>query len=333
MSRIKQVFLVFAIVISLALPVSTFAWTPNDPLNYQQWGLGALGMGDAWDLNCGGRPDVKVAVIDTGVAWDLPDFAQTRFDRENAWDYVDGDAIPYDDGVGHGSHVTATIAQSTNNGIGASGIAFNVTILPIRALTEEGGSNANVASAIIRAADAGADIINLSLGSYFGTDELYSACSYAYSKGSLLVAATGNSYPAEHWADVPAWYISTLAVGAVDSGFNKAGFSQWAWDYRGPGVVAPGVNIIQELNEYGGTFKSGTSMAAPHVSGVAALVLSEAYDLGLSLPAKGTQARADWIRDIITSTTLDLGPSGADLSYGYGLVRADNALRKLQELR
>lgn len=312
---------------ALASPAAAF--TPNDPLNPSQWGFGAVGMGDAWDYNLGGRSDVKVAVIDTGVAYDIADFGNTRFDLANAFDYVNNDSNPYDD-EGHGTFVAATIAQSTNNGIGASGIAFNTTILPIKVLDSQGsGYSSWVSQGIRRAVDAGSDIINLSLGFLGYSGELQLACEYARDRGVLIVAASGNSYPYLRYADYPAWFSSTLAVGAIDPGFTVSSYSQYAWDFAGGGVVAPGDDIVQET-QFGATESTGTSMATAFVSGIAALAIAEAYDNNKGIPAKGGSSRFTWLKNLLTANTLDLGASGPDLFYGYGLVRAENVLRALQ---
>lgn len=327
MNRRFSLVLVLAALLALAAPAAAF--TPNDPLNYEQWGFGAVGMGDAWNYNLGGRSDVKVAVIDTGVAYDIADFGSTRFDLANAYDYVNGDNNPYDDD-GHGTFVAATIAQSTNNGIGASGIAFNTTILPIKVLDSQGrGYSSWVSQGIRRAVDAGSDIINLSLGFLNYSYEMQSACEYARDRGVLVVAAAGNSYPYERYPDYPAWFSSTLVVGAVDPGLTVSSYSQYAWDYAGGGLVAPGDDIVQETQS-GRTEYTGTSMATAFVSGIAALAIAEAYDNNKAIPSKGSSSRFTWLKSLLTSTTLDLGASGPDLFYGYGLVRAENVLRALQ---
>ena len=112
-----------AVILVAALAIPAFAWQPNDALYYRQWGLQAIGMEDAWEYNFGGSPDITVAVVDSGVDYNIPDFANTRFDMENAWDFVDGDAEPYDEN-GHGTHVAATIGQSTNNLVGGGGYSL-----------------------------------------------------------------------------------------------------------------------------------------------------------------------------------------------------------------
>jgi subtilisin family serine protease len=328
--------------LSLALffPAPSWAWTPNDYFNCIQWNLGAIGMGDAWDLQPGGRPDVKVAVIDTGVAWDHEDFANTNFDRANAWDFVNNDPIP-EDNVGHGTHVTATIAASTNNGIGVSGIAPNVTILPLKVGEEESLLPEHVAQAINYAREQGADIVNLSLGGTYYSREIADACKMARESGMLLVAAAGNDgyrgcvnspgsvviYPGEF-----GW---TLIVGAIDDDFSFSDYSNSPFNGAGYGLVAPGTYILEPLpnDKYG--YMTGTSMATPHVTGVAALVLSEGYDLNLDIPSWGDRDRTWWLRKILVhDASLQIGTYKGcmDRDFPLLLLRADDALRYLQTL-
>jgi serine protease len=324
-----------ALCLCLTAP-SASAWQPNDALWHRQWGMRAIGMETAWEYNFGGRPDVKVAVVDTGVDWNIPDFADTRFDLENAWDYVDDDAQPYDE-YGHGTHVAATIAQSTNNGVGAAGIAFRTTILPIRVLDEYGtGSVSDVAQGVRRAVDAGADIINLSMGSSFSSTALYSACEYAEQNGVLVVASAGNNWPFDLLPDFPAWYSNTLVVGGMGRNLHVWPYSQYAWDYSGPGLSAPGEYICQEiydpaLVDRAWVEASGTSTSAAFVSGVAALALSEAMDLGIEIPGENS-SRVDYFRALLFGTAQDFGLSGPDYDYGWGMVRADWAMQHLQSI-
>jgi serine protease len=316
------------------------AFTPNDPHFDKQWHMEQIGMETAWNYNQGGRADVKVAVLDTGVAyedyesWNLvSDLAQTLFDRENAYDVVYNDAHP-DDSNGHGTHVTGTIAQSTNNGIGVSGVAYGVTILPVQVFNPSGGASPqDVADGIDYAVNRGADIINFSAGGQ-DYDVVREACQRAYQAGVLIVAAAGNSGLTE--LDYPAAYPGSLAVGAVRLDKNRAYYSNYSRNM----VLAPGgeVGMDQNNDGYGDGvlqqkadgnywFMQGTSMAAPHVSGLAALILSEARDLGMNIP-QGSE-RVDWLKAIIMTSTLDLGSPGADDEYGYGLVSAENALALL----
>ncbi|MGD9124846.1 MAG: S8 family serine peptidase [Desulfarculaceae bacterium] len=330
----------FIIVLWVVFPVSAPAWTPNDPYLSLQWHFDTIGLKQAWDYNPGGRSDVKVAVIDTGVAWDLSDFSSTRFDSGNAWDWISWDGTP-DDLNGHGTHVAGTIAQSTNNGQGVAGIAFNTTIMPLRVMNANGsGSTRAIADAINWAVYQGADIINLSIGSdpWYNSWELSQACLNAYYSGVLVVAAAGNS--GRPFLDNPAAYPGVLAVGAVDIYKDLAYYSNYSY-YM---VVGPGGDTRYDLNYdgyidgvlqqsiYGDfQFQQGTSMAAPHITGTAALILSEAYDLGLAIPGRSS-SRVDWLAGVIVLTSQDLGSSGPDSVYGYGLVRADWALNYMQYL-
>jgi serine protease len=316
------------------------AYTPNDPHFDKQWHMDQIGMEEAWNFNQGGRADVKVAVLDTGVefedyeTWNMvSDLAGTLFDRENAYDVVYNDAHP-NDSNGHGTHVTGTIAQTTDNGIGVSGVAYGVTILPVQVFNPSGGATPqDVAEGIDYAVSRGADIINFSAG---GEDyqEVREACQRAYEAGVLIVAAAGNSGQGD--LDYPAAYPGVLAVGAVRLDNNRAYYSNYSRNM----VLAPGGEIgmdqnhdgygdgvLQQSSDGNYWFKQGTSMATPHVSGLAALIISEARDLDIEIP-EGRE-RVDWLRAMIMTTTLDLGQSGPDDEYGYGLVSAANAMALL----
>jgi subtilisin family serine protease len=337
----KFVGVLVALSMVLCVLGAAMAWTPNDPNWSEQWGLQTIGMEKAWDYNQGGSSNIKVAVIDTGVDYFIDDFANTNIDLEWAWDYIDGDNEPFDDGPlinddgflspSHGTHVAATIAQSTNNGIGSAGIAFNTTILPIRALDEDGlGTTNDVVAGIYRAIDAGADIINLSLGAEEGSAKEEQACKDARNAGVLIVAAAGNLYPEFEDPDFPAYYPTTTVVGALNQSKASSFYSQAAKDKAGFGISAPGDYIIQTL-ELGDVALSGTSMATPHVAGVAAMILSEAIELGIDMPAKGAE-RVNWLRRIMFNHTEDVFLPGKDKWTGHGMIRADWIMEYLQTL-
>ena len=226
-----------------------FAFTPNDPLNTGQWNFGAIGMGDAWDLNRGGRRDVCLAVIDTGVAYDSYDFMETNFVA--GYDFWNGDSDPYDDN-GHGSMIAGIMAQSTGNGLGSSGIAFNCAIMPVKVFDENGGTGEVVSTdtavlGIDYAVEHGADIINLSMLLPW-TWELEDACVRAYEAGVLLVAAAGNDSRgdgARQDAGFPARFSTTLAVANLKQDYTLSYSSQLPVDIRGYGVTAPGTDITQ----------------------------------------------------------------------------------------
>jgi serine protease len=278
-----------------------------DPGRTQQWGLEAIGADAAWGVTRGAG--VVVAVVDTGVA-PAPDLVGRLLP---GWNVIAHDDDSVDDN-GHGTHVAGTVAEVEGNGLAESGVAPEASILPVKVLDSTGaGSDVDVAAGIVWAADHGARIVNLSLGGSDASTVLADGVAYARGKGVLIVAAAGNDGGA---VGVPARLAGVLAVGAVDSSRVRAPFSAGG---RSLDLVAPGVGILQQtldgVGGYADRSWSGTSMASPHVAGVAALVL-----------AAGRATTATGVSRLLTRTALDLGVPGRDPAYGAGLVRADAAL-------
>ncbi|OGF94896.1 hypothetical protein A2433_00900, partial [Candidatus Giovannonibacteria bacterium RIFOXYC1_FULL_48_8] len=314
---------------------------PNDPYYSLQWHLnnpayGGINVESAWDTNQG--TGVTVAVIDTGIAYEnytdpfgrsyylAPDLASTCF--VSGYDFVSNDTHANDENS-HGTHVAGTIAQSTNNAVGVAGVAFRACLMPVRVLDRNGsGTYADVADGIRFAADNGAKVINLSLGGPSSATYLEEALAHAYNKGVTIVAAAGNdgsnsvSYPA-------AYDAYAIAVGATRYDETLSYYSNY-----GPklDIVAPGGDtrvdqngdgyfdgVLQQTfnpntknrSAFGYWFFQGTSMATPHVAGVAALVLSNG---NASLPAD--------VRQALELMADDLGIKGRDDTYGYGLLNA-----------
>ena len=304
---------------------------PDDPAYRAQWHLPAIDAASAWDVTTG--TGTIVAVIDSGVAFETwgpyvqaPDLKGTTF--VPGWDFVGGDAHPNDEN-GHGTHVTGSVAQTTNNAIGAAGVAPGVSIMPLRVLDAAGsGNDFDVAQAVRFAADHGASVANLSLGGQGASTVLRDAIRYATGKGVVVVAAAGNdglgtvSYPAAEPA--------VVAVGAVRYDRTRPAYGSYG---AALDVVAPGGDlsvdqngdrhpdgILQQTLDGGSgafclCFMQGTSMAAPQVSAVAALVAS-----------RGVTHRSD-IEALLLGTARDLGPAGWDEQYGHGLVQAGAAVR------
>nr|WP_282102518.1 S8 family serine peptidase [Halovivax limisalsi] len=237
---------------------------PNDPGFDQQYAPQQVRADQAWNTEVGSM-DVTIAVIDQGVQYDHDDLAD-RFQGGNGYDFVDRDGDPYPAGASenHGTHVSGCAAATTGNGAGTAGIS-NCRLISGRALGNGGGSMGDIADAIQWAADQGADIINMSLGGAGPSQTGRRAINYAFQNGALPIAAAGNDGGSVSY---PAAYQNCVAVSAIDENENLASFSN-----RGPeiNVAAPGVDVLAPVpfGEY--ETMSGTSMACPVASGVAAL--------------------------------------------------------------
>jgi len=281
-------------------------FVPNDPYWGTQWGPQRIEADYAWNTTVG-NSSVLVAVIDTGVDWTHPDIAARYVPL--GYDWVNNDTNPMDD-HGHGTHVAGIIAGVINNGIGVAGIS-QARIMAEKGLDQSGfGYEGNLSKAIIHAVDQGAKIISMSWGDYVNYSLIQSSIEYAYDSGALLVSAAGND--ATNQKIYPAAYDEVVAVAATDELDNPAWFSNFGdWIE----LAAPGVNIISTLPNNGYGYKSGTSMATPFVSGLAALVLSKF--LGMTRDQLRTQLRI---------SADDKGAPGFDFYYGYGRINAKRAL-------
>ena len=244
---------------------------PNDPYYSKQWNLHNINIEAAWDETKGNG--VTVAVIDTGVS-NVPDLRDTKL--VPGYDFVN-DKVDASDDQGHGTHVAGTIAQSTNNGYGVAGIAYEASLMPLKVLGANGGGTvADIAEAIRFAADNGADVINMSLGGAGESQVMAEAIDYAYQKGVVIVAAAGNAN--SNSASYPARYPHVIGVSAIDAVGDKAPYSNFGAgvDISAPGGSEAGKILQNTINPQTGEAifagYQGTSMAAPHVAGVAALV-------------------------------------------------------------
>ncbi|PEN92653.1 alkaline serine protease [Bacillus cereus] len=243
-------------------------WTPNDSSFKQQYGLVRIQAPQAWDTQ---RSDasVKIAIVDTGVQGSHPDLTSKVI---YGHDYVDNDNIS-DDGNGHGTHCAGIAAALTNNKIGIAGVAPQASIYAVRVLNNQGsGTLDNVAKGIKEAADSGAKVISLSLGAPNGGTALEQAIQYAWNKGVVIVAAAGNA--GNTAPNYPAYYTNVISVASTDSNDKKSTFSTYGtW----VDVAAPGSNIYSTYKDNSYQTLSGTSMATPHVAGLAALLAKKGY--------------------------------------------------------
>ncbi|HUO49863.1 MAG TPA: S8 family serine peptidase, partial [Acidimicrobiales bacterium] len=316
-------------------PVRAF-FTPNDPLYPQLYGLAKIGAPSAWDTARGSG--VVVAVVDTGLDFTHPDIDANVWtnpgevpgngidddgnglvDDWRGWDFVgDGDNDPRDEN-GHGTHVAGTVAAEGNNGLGVIGVAWQARVMAVRALDADGSGEASgLAAAIVYATDEGADVINASWGGEGVSQVMADAIDHAVAQGVVFVAAAGNG-DVDAVTIFPANHPRAITVSAIDSNDQKADFSNFGGVID---VAAPGVGILSLENGTGGYIElDGTSQAAPHVSGVAALVLGRHPTFSV-----------EQVRQALRFSATDLGPAGRDPAFGYGRLNAAGAVALNQVL-
>lgn len=288
---------------------------PNDPhFLTRQWDKWVMYADLAWDLTRGSS-NIAVAICDNGVDYTHPDLADRFVPGEFGYDFVAGDNDPKPDNPAipqafHGTHVAGITAATMDNAVGIAGWA-GARLLAVKVLNDSGsGTMSTLASGIRWAADRGARVVNMSLGSDDYSTPVAEAAAYAAGRGVLLVAAAGNS--GAGLVQYPARLPEVLCVGALDRAGGRAEYSNYGSHLD---VTAPGSEITSAVP--GGSYgiASGTSMASPQVVGVAALVLAANPALG---PGRA--------RAVIAASAVDLGPAGWDQWHGHGLVNAFRAV-------
>lgn len=335
---------------------------PNDSFYNRQWHYENINLPSAWDTTTGSS-NVIVAVIDTGVLTQHPDLSSqlvpgydfiSDTTRANDGDGIDNNPNdPGDNSFGgsssfHGTHVAGTIAAQSNNNLGVAGVAWQSRIMPVRALGVNGGTNFDVIQAMRFAAGLSndsnttpaqrADIINLSLGSEFSSQSEQATIAEIINAGVIVVASAGNS--SSSLPSYPAAYDGVISVSATTISNTLAGYSNTGTTID---VAAPGGSTSTDLNgdgigdgvvstigdDGGGSVQfsyaalQGTSMAAPHVAGVAALM--KAVHPGLT-PTQFNNAL------LSGDLTDDLGSAGRDDDFGYGLINAQKSVVAAQSI-
>ncbi|NOT26692.1 MAG: S8 family serine peptidase [Acidobacteria bacterium] len=366
------------------------SFVPNDPLYARQWNFPALDMERAWDINPGATPSIIVAVLDSGVAYRsatmsyfaepidfgfefFPALGQVTIPFAAAPDLGGADRFvaPRDfiwdttmplDLDGHGTHVTGTVGQLTNNGVGVAGMAFNVRIMPVKVIdglwdfvfgSPFEATDDVIARGVRYAVDNGARVLNMSIGRNGSPAPVVrDAVSYAVSKGAVVVLAGGNEFeernPVGRFVEFAPAIDGAISVGATGRRGTRAFYSS-----TGPYIelVAPGGDqradgttggILQQtydldltetyfdgparyraprFDSFAYDYFQGSSMAVPHVAGFAAMLMQQ----GITDPAA--------IEAIMKRFATDLGPTGRDDAYGYGLINPRAALRGLGLVR
>lgn len=297
-------FLFFLLLCTIVYPVTVNGTSTSDPFLSQLWGWYRVGAGKALEAGITGS-GVIVAVLDTGIDLDHPDLADNIV---SGWNFVDNSA-DVSDLDNHGSMVSGIIAAKANNGIGIVGVAPDAKIMPLKVLDTDGGNIRDIASAIRFAADNGAKIITMSFGGQYTRFSIATerAIDYASRQGCLLVAAVGNDNTSE--LVFPASYEQVVAVSAIDENDVRAEFSNYG-SYVD--FCAPGINIVSTGNDGDYFMANGTSFAAPFVSGLIALMLSD-----------NPQLTTEEVKSNLRDYAEDLGEEGLDRYYGWGLANSN----------
>ncbi len=336
-----------AVTLNFLRPTLADVIVPNDPKYAEQWSLPAMALPEAWRIEKGDK-DVIIAIVDSGIDYRHDDLANKIWvnhdeipdneidDDENGyvddvygWDFTDapnlqaegdfkeGDNEPIDES-GHGTHVAGIASAEADNGIGIAGVAWNCSLMAVRAgLSLGGGSRMqddDSAAAIVYAAENGADIINMSWGSQQQSFVIRDALEYAYARGVVLIGASGNSNESE--SIFPAAYRKVIAVASTNQFQQRFYRSNYGASVD---IGAPGNGIISTQIDNGYRILTGTSMAAPHVAGLAALMLS-----------KRPALTHEEIRQILINTADTVSEDDSDVSdpkfVGAGTVNAYRAL-------
>jgi serine protease len=300
---------------------------PNDPKFDLQWGMDQIHLPSNWKDGNAGR-GIVIAILDTGVT-KTKDLQGTKFVK--GYNFV-GNNENTEDGNQHGTHVAATVAETTNNALGCVGVAYAATIMPVKVLSDGGsGSTAGIAQAIRWATDRHVSIIGMSLGGSGRDEVMANAMKYAHDHGVVITVASGNS--SRGVVSYPAKYPEAIAVAATRRDERTTFYSNWGKEIA---IAAPGGDgdkkhpengilqntIVSGRDDY--YFLNGTSMSQPFVAGVAALIMAE----GITDP--------DQVRKILTETArVPKGMKTTDefkLHYGAGIVDASAAVKKAQSV-
>jgi subtilisin family serine protease len=314
-ARLIGWFLATLVLVASVWPASAGAAVafPNDTDYARQWYLRRIGAPEAWKTTKG--KGVKVAIVDTGIDYRHPDLRRNLLLKEQ-YDAINDD-FDATDLHGHGTSVAGVVAAVTNNKAGIAGVAPEAKLMSIRAFGALAGANpADVADGVMWAADHGAKVINLSLGSDIPINPSLQevAIPYAVAQGALVVAAAGNS--SSPYCSTPAFNPAALCVGATDSLDRLASFSSYALRLD---VVAPGQGVYTTAFPTGYGSANGTSLASPVVAGVGALLMSMGADNILASL-------------ILRASAKDLGLPGYDLTYGFGRVDAKAAVEMCKQI-
>jgi len=293
--------------------------TPNDPMYEQQWGPYVTYFDEAWEHGFGGNSNNVVAVMDNACDWNHEDlYDQVWY----GWDYVynSWDISPHQQTHDHGTHVAGTVAATTNNGIGVAGMVNDTVYFAKVSDDQDGMVDQAIVDGLYDMADiARISVINMSLGGDSPSAAIEQACNYAWNNGKLLIVSSGNN--GQGFISFPAAYPACVAIGSIGADGNSlylTSYSQFGneQELSAPGgEMQTGFGIVSCLpgNQYGA--KEGTSMAAPHVTGLAGLMKNLNQDL----------TNVD-IRNILAAHAFDYGEEGWDPVFGYGMINAVGAV-------